>query len=314
MSSIAIILPAYNEACTIQEVMKRFHHEFPDASLYVINNASTDQTYSLAQETLSRLECSGAVINEPRPGKGNAIRRAFLDVDADIYLMADADLTYAPTDAHQMIELISNGSADMVLGNRHANDTYKKINKRRFHNVGNNFIKWLINTLFQSKLNDMLTGFRCFNHRFVKTFPILSEGFEIETEMNLHALDKRFRIIDIPISYADRPDGSESKLNTTRDGIRITSTIFQIFRYYRPMAFFTCLSLFTLTLGIIVGTPVIIEFYQTKYITKVPSATLASSLVIISIIYWCIGLILDTVVHQQRQDYELNLLRKKSKD
>lgn len=196
-----------------------------------------DSTESLARETLERLKCHGGVINEPRAGKGNAVRRAFIEIDADIYILADADMTYPAFQAHDLITPIVNGTADMVVGDRHSAGHYAAENKRAFHGFGNCLVRDLVNKLFGAKLADIMSGYRAFNRRFVKNYPILVEGFEIETDMTLHALDKRFRILEVPVEYRDRPEGSFSKLNTFRDGMRVINTITTVLRYYRPLAF-----------------------------------------------------------------------------
>ena len=238
MNKTVIILPAYNEEQTIAATIEDFHRALPKAAVYVVNNRSTDATESIAREALSRLGCKGDVINERRPGKGNAVRRAFLEIDADIYVLADADLTYPAEQVHELIAPVINGEADMVVGDRHSAGHYAAENKRALHGFGNRLVRDLINRLFYANLADIMSGYRVFSRRFVKSYPILVEGFEIETDMTLHALDKRFRIVEIPINYRDRPAGSFSKLNTLRDGAKVINTITQILRYYRPLAFF----------------------------------------------------------------------------
>lgn len=305
---MVIIIPAYNEELTIKEVITNFYYLYPEAYFYIIDNNSNDNTSKYSNEIINKLGCKGCILVEKRQGKGNALRRAFMEIEADIYVMVDADLTYSEKDLNNLIEPIINNECDMCVGNRHAEGLYSKINKRKFHNFGNNFVKNLVNKFFNSKLNDIMSGFRAFNKRFVKNFPILSEGFEIETEMTLHALDKKFRIKEIPISYKDRPEGSTSKLNTINDGVKIIKMIFTIFKDYKPFIFFTILSFILFFLGLLIGLPVIIEFIKTRYITKVPSAVLASGLMIISILFFTVGFILDSIIKLHRYDYELKLL------
>ena len=300
---IAVLIPCYNEEITIAKVINDFKKELPDAKIYVYDNNSTDNTYEIAKQ-------NGAIVKkEYRQGKGNVIRSMFRDIDADIYVMVDGDDTYPAEFVHSLIEPIKNKEADMVIGDRLSNGSYETQNKRLFHNFGNNLVKNLINKLFNSSLNDILTGYRAFNKKFVKNFPILSEGFEIETEMSLHALDKKFLIKEISIDYRDRPEGSYSKLNTISDGIRVLKTIFWLFKDYKPLIFFSLMGSLFFLLSLIVGIPVILEFINTSYITKIPSAILAVGLMLISILSFFSGIILDTIVTQHRREYELNLIR-----
>jgi len=233
----------------------------------------------------------------------------FRDIDADIYVLVDGDDTYPAKFAHKLIEPIAKGDADVVIGDRHTNGTYKNENKRPLHNFGNNLVKVLINKLFKADLNDIMSGYRVFNRKFVKTIPVNSTGFEIETEMTLHTLDKRFLIKEIPIKYRDRPEGSYSKLNTFSDGMRVLKTIFWVFKDYRPLTFFSIVSLIFFIFGLIIGLPVIDEFIKTSYVEKVPSAILATGLMLFSVISLFSGFILDTIVKQHRENYELYLNR-----
>ena len=303
MNKIAVLIPCYNEELTIAKVIKDFKDELPSADIYVYDNNSSDNTYSIAKEY-------GAIVKkEYRQGKGNVVRSMFRDIDADIYIMIDGDDTYPAQFVHSLMEPILSGEADMVLGDRHSNGTYKDENKRPLHNFGNNLVKTLINKLFNANLKDIMSGYRVFNKKFVKTMPVNSNGFEIETEMTLHTLDKKFLIKEIPIEYRDRPEGSFSKLNTVSDGMRVLKTILWVFKDYKPLAFFTILSGLFFLLALIVGMPVIVEFLQTSQVLKVPSAILAVGLMIISIISLFSGFILDTVVKQHRESYELFLNR-----
>jgi glycosyltransferase involved in cell wall biosynthesis len=305
---VAVILPAYNEEQTIAETIREFNHELPAATIWVINNRSSDATEETAKNTILSLRCAGGVINESRPGKGNAIRRAFIEIDADIYILADADTTYPASSVAQMMKPILDKQSDMVVGDRHSNGNYKRENKRQFHSFGNLIVRFMVNALFKASLADIMSGYRVFNRKFVKLYPITVEGFEIETDMTLHALDKRFRILEIPVNYKDRPEGSFSKLNTVSDGIRVVSTIFNILRFYRPLIFFGGLAIIFSLAGLIAGLPVILEYIDTHYINHIPLAILATGLEVTSIIFIAIGLILDSMVNQERRNFERDLL------
>jgi glycosyltransferase involved in cell wall biosynthesis len=306
--SLAIILPAYNEELTIAETIEDFNKVLPNANIWVINNRSYDGTEKIATDVISRLRCGGGVINEQRPGKGNAVRRAFMDIDADIYILADADMTYPASQAPSLMAPVVSGEADMAVGDRHSAGHYAAENKRVLHGFGNRLVRDLVNKLFRSSLADIMSGYRVFNRRFVKSYPILVEGFEIETDMTLHALDKRFRIIEIPVNYRDRPAGSFSKLNTLRDGARVLSTIGNILRYYRPLFFFGGAAIFFSLLGLMAGIPVFEEWIRERYIHHVPLAILATGLEIVAIVLAAIGLILDSITHQDKRNFERGVL------
>lgn len=307
-STIAIILPAYNEELTIGPTIESFWRIIPNAEIIVINNNSSDATEKVAQDTMNTLGVHGRVINERRQGKGNAIRHAFSKIEADIYVMADADLTYPANKVGELIQPIINGEADMVVGDRLSDGHYARENKRRFHGFGNHLVKGLINCLFGSRLNDIMSGYRAFNRKFIKNYPVLVEGFQLETDVTLHALDKRFRILEIPVPYKDRPAGSFSKLNTFRDGTRVIFTIAQILRYYRPMAFFGTLALIFAVAGIIAAIPVFIDWITHRYIYHLPLAVLAAALEIVAVMSLGVGLILDSITHQHRMNAERRLL------
>ncbi len=299
----AVLIPCYNEELTIEKVIKDFKRELPEADIYVYDNNSKDKTAQIAEE-------NGAIVrHEYRQGKGNVVRSMFRDIDADIYVMADGDDTYPAEEVHKLIEPVVKGEADMAIGDRLTNGTYQKENKRHFHEFGNNLVKKAINVAFKTNLKDIMTGYRVFNKIFVKNMPVLSPKFEIETEMSLHALDKKFIIKEIPIVYRDRPEGSESKLNTVSDGMKVIKTIVKMFKDFKPRQFFWAFSLLFVLLGLIVGLPVVAEFIKTGYITKMPSAILATGIMIFAIIIAQCGVILDTVVKQHREKYELELLR-----
>lgn len=303
MNKIAVLIPCYNEALTIEKVIKDFKRELPNADIYVYNNNSKDETKEIAKRN------GAIVVDEYRQGKGNVVRSQFRDIDADIYVMVDGDDTYPAEFVHKLIEPIEKGEADMTIGDRLSNGTYQKENKRHFHEFGNNLVKKAINILFKTNLNDIMTGYRGFNKRFIKNMPVLSPNFEIETEMSLYALDKKYVIKEIPIIYRDRPQGSSSKLNTISDGIKVVRTIARMFKDYRPFRFFGVIALILFMLGLFIGIPVIIEFIRTSYITKIPSAILATGLISLSAISFQSSIILDTITRQHREDYELNLLR-----
>lgn len=303
MKKVAVLIPCYNEEITVEKVVKDFKKELPEADIYVYDNNSKDKTAELAKK-------AGAIVrHEYRQGKGNVVRSMFRDVDADIYVMVDGDDTYPADEVHKLIEPIENGQADMVIGDRLTNGTYQNENKRHFHEFGNNLVKNSINKLFKTDLKDIMTGYRVFNKLFVKTMPVMSPKFEIETEMTLHALDKKFIIKEIPIVYRDRPEGSESKLNTVGDGIKVVKTIASMFKDFKPRQFFWSIALIFVIIGLLIGLPVIIEFTKTGYITKMPSAVLATGVMIFAIVIAQCGVILDTVVKLHRQEYELELLR-----
>ncbi|SDK14422.1 glycosyltransferase family 2 protein [Sediminibacillus albus] len=300
---IAILIPCYNEEQTIGAVIDDFCHELPEATIYVYDNNSEDDTYEVAKQ-------HGAVVKrEARQGKGNVVRSMFRDIDADCYIMVDGDHTYPAEMVHDLIAPIMRREASMVIGDRLSNGTYGNENKRRFHSIGNYLVKSTINFLYKSQLEDIMTGYRAFDKLFVKSMPVMSPGFEIETEMTVHALDKRLPIKEVPIAYRDRPEGSESKLSTLSDGCKVMYKIFTLFKEYRPMIFFTVWSAFLLLVGLAAGLPVIFEYFATGFITKIPSAILAVGLVILSMLCFASGLILDTVASTHKKQYELELNR-----
>lgn len=304
-NSIAVLIPCYNEALTIATVVQDFKKALPGAVVYVYDNDSNDDTARIAKE-------AGAVVKkEPKRGKGNVVRSMFRDIDADVYIMVDGDDTYPASAAPALIEPIIQAEADMVVGNRHANGSYKEKNSRALHNFGNNLVVYLINKLYRCELGDIMSGYRALSRDFVKHFPVNSEGFEIETEMSMHALDKRFSIVEVPIEYKERPEGSVSKLNTFVDGFKVLKTIFWLFKDYKPLAFFSWVALLFFLLSLVAGVPVIVEFLQTHYVSRVPSAVLAVGLMLIAIMALFVGFILDTVVKQHRENFELMRLQKK---
>ena len=298
---IAVLLPAYNEEVTIVKVIEDYRRVLPHADIYVYDNNSKDKTNQLARE-------AGAIVRfEPRQGKGNVVRSMFREIDADYYIMADADDTYPAAEVEALLQPLRDGLADMTIGDRLSNGTYAEENKRGFHGFGNNLVRLLVNKLYKGNYNDIMTGYRGFNRLFVKNFPVLSPGFEIETELSIHSLDKRFKLVEVPITYKDRPEGSESKLSTFSDGFKVLRMIFNLFKDYKPLIFFSILTFLFFVLGSIVGIPVISEFARTGMIDKVPSAVLATGFMILSALSFVAGFILDTVVRQNRMQYELKV-------
>ncbi len=303
MEKIAVLIPCYNEELTIEKVVNDFKNELPEADIYVYDNNSKDNTYEIAKK-------AGAIVRkEHKQGKGNVVRSMFRDIDADIYVMVDGDDTYPAEFIHKLIEPVRNGSADMAIGDRLSNGTYQKEIKKNFHEFGNKLVRKSINILFNNKLKDIMTGYRVFNKRFVKNMPVMSPKFELETEMTLYALDKKYIIKEIPIIFRERPDGSESKINTFSDGIKVIKTIIKMFKDYKPLKFFSIMFFIFFIMGLIIGIPVIIEYYQTRFISKVPSAILATGLVTLAVICEQCGIILQTIVKQHKENYELNVLR-----
>jgi len=303
MERIAVLIPCYNEEMAVEKVVKDFKKELPEADIYVYNNNSTDKTAEIAEKA------GAIVVNEYKQGKGNAVRSAFRDVEADIYVMVDGDDTYPAKFVHELMKPVLEGKADMAIGDRLTKGEYQKQVKKHFHQFGNNLVRKSINILFGTKLKDIMTGYRVFNRRFVKNMPVLSPNFELETEMTLYALDKKYIIKEIPIEFQERPDGSESKVNTVKDGIKVLKTIIRMFKDYKPFRFFGVFSLVFFIIGLIIGIPVLTEFFKTSYITKVPSAILATGLMGLAMMSLQIAIMLDTLTRQHRENYELNLLK-----
>ncbi len=301
---IAVLIPCYNESKTIAKVVKDYKEVLPEADIYVYDNNSTDGTDKIAKK-------AGAIVKyEYRQGKGNVIRTMFKDIDADCYLMIDGDDTYPKENAKEMCNLVLEGKADMVIGDR-LSSTYFTENKRPFHNFGNKLVRGLINTLFHSNIRDIMTGYRAFSYEFVKTFPVLSKGFEIETEMTIHALDKNFLLKEIPVSYRDRPKGSVSKLNTYSDGFKVLKTIARLFKEYKPTLFFSLVSLIFLIISLIFGIPVFVEYFETGLVPRIPTLIFAGFMLIIAILLFVCGIILEVLVKKHRQLFELILIRTK---
>ena len=296
---VAVLIPCYNEAVTIGKVVDDFKRVLPDADIYVYDNNSKDDTAAIAED-------HGAIVRtEPRQGKGNVVRQMFREIDADYYIMVDGDDTYPAEAAPRLLEPLMNDTADMTVGDRLSNGTYGEENDRAFHGFGNNLVRWLIKVIYGYAFDDVMTGYRAFNRIFVKTMPVLSEGFQIETELSIHAVDKRFRITDVPIDYRDRPEGSSSKLSTFGDGAKVLRAIASLFKDHKPMAFFGWLALILIVLGLIAGIPVIAEYFQTGLVPRFPTAILAIALVICGALSFTAGIILDTVAKTGRKQWEL---------
>lgn len=303
---IAVVIPAYNEELTIKAVMQDFLACSPKSHIVVVDNASTDKTFQIASayaDEIGKERCT--VLQESRRGKASAVKRAFADIDADVYVMVDADCTYPAEDLPNLLQPVLEGRADMVVGNRHAGGAYSRENKRRFHDLGNKLVLRLINLLFHGNLHDILSGYRVMTRPFVKGYPILSKGFAIETELSIHALDKGFRVVEVPTHYKDRPEGSFSKLNTIGDGIRVLTLIFDIFINFRPLLFFCSMAAVLMFLGIVSGSVPLVEFYYSRFITHVPLALLAVGLVLSSILAFFTGVILHNARYNRNFLYVL---------
>lgn len=300
---IAVIIPCYNEAPTIGKVVDDFHRELPAATVYVYDNASTDATAAIAME-------HGATVRfEPRRGKGNVCRQMFRDIDATCYLMVDGDDTYPAEAARALCAPILAGKADMVVGDRLSNGTYAEQNRRAFHGFGNDLVRAMIKWIYGYGYPDVMTGYRAMSKPFIKTFPVLSEGFQIETELSIHAVDRRWRIQSIPIDYRDRPEGSESKLNTLSDGIKVVAMVGTLFKDYRPLRFFSLVALLFFIVGMALGLPVIHEFAATGIVPRFPTAILAAALMFLCALALATGLILDAVAKSDRRQWELEVYR-----
>ena len=304
----AVLIPCFNEEKTIKKVVKDFKTALKKADIYVYDNNSTDKTAEVAKK-------AGAIVRfEPRQGKGNVVRTMFRDIDADCYILVDGDDTYSAKDAIKMAKLIAGKTGptyDMVIGDR--SKTYYKENKRKFHNFGNRLVRFLIQKLFRVKINDIMTGYRAFSRDFVKGFPVLSRGFEIETEMTIHAVDKNFKIKEIPVKYKNRPVGSKSKLNTHKDGFKVLYTIGSLFKEYKPGIFFNFLAFIFCVVGIIFMAPAFTEYLETSLVTKFPRLIFGGFMFIIGILNIITGIILEVIAKKHRQNYELMMNNMKGK-
>lgn len=305
MDKIAVLIPCYNESKTIEKVVTDFKRELPEATVYVYDNNSTDGTDKIA-------EAAGAVVRyEYQQGKGNVIRRMFRDIDAECYIMTDGDDTYPAEYAREMADKVLYRNVDMVVGDR-LSSTYFEENKRPFHNFGNSIVRNSINSLFKSDIKDIMTGYRAFSYMFVKTFPVLSKGVEIETEMSIHAVDKNLFVENVVIDYRDRPEGSESKLNTYSDGFKVLKTIFRLFKNYKPMQFFSLLALVLAVISVAFFAPVFVTFLKTGVVDKMPTLIVSGFTMLAAIQSLFSGLILATITQKNRQDFEMQLMTMKS--
>ena len=302
MDKIAVLIPCYNEEKTIAKVVKDARAALPEAVIYVYDNNSRDQTVKLAKE-------AGAVIRcERMQGKGNVIRRMFREIDAHCYIMVDGDDTYPMEYAREMVDKVLKDNADMVVGDR-LSTTYFTENKRPFHNFGNSLVRKSINLLFKSEIKDIMTGYRAFSYQFVKTFPVMSKGFEIETEMTIHAVNNNMQVENVLVDYRDRPEGSESKLNTYSDGVKVLMTIGRLFREYRPFPFFSLLAVVLMILAAAFFIPVFLEYLQTGLVLKFPTLIVCGFVCLAAIQSFFAGLILNNIVQRDRKNFELDLNR-----
>ena len=302
MDKIAVLIPCYNEAQTIRKVITDFKNALPEAVIYVYDNNSNDDTAAIA------LEEGATVRHEYKQGKGNVVRRMFREIDAECYVMVDGDDTYPAECVSEMTKKVLKHQADMVVGDR-LSSTYKVENKRLFHNIGNTMVRKSINVLFHNDIKDIMTGFRAFSYEFVKTFPVLSEGFEIETEMSIHAVDKNLSIENVIIDYRDRPTGSQSKLNTYSDGFKVLRTILRLYRTYKPLSFFSIIALLLLIVAAILFVPIGITYFKTGLVPRFPTLIVCGFMVMTAIQAFFGGLILDVNNRKTRQDFEYKLLQ-----
>lgn len=297
---IAILIPCYNESKTIRKVVEEYKKTLPRAKVYVYDNNSIDNTGEIARR-------AGAIVRqEHRQGKGNVVRSMFRDIEADCYLMIDGDGTYPAESAQEMCKMVLDEGVDMVVGDR-LSSTYFKENKRPFHNIGNKTVRFLINMIFRSHIKDIMTGYRAFSRDFVKTYPVLSRGFEVETEMTIHALDKNFYIKEIPVNYKDREEGSESKLNTVSDGVKVILTIARLFEEHKPMLFFGLASLLFGVISLIMVVPVFVDYFQTGEVLRYPTLIVASFLMVVAVMMAVCGIILQVVVRKHKEEFEILL-------
>lgn len=295
---MAVVIPCYNEALSIKATIEEYKKALPEATIFVIDNNSSDNTTKIAEEN------GATVIHEYKQGKGNAIKKAFRVIDADCYFMVDGDNTYPSDKAREMCDLILEGKADMVIGDR-LSSTYFAENKRRFHNFGNILVRKLINIIFHSDVRDIMTGSRAFSYYFVKGFPVISKGFELETEMTIHALDKNFKIESITVPYQDRSIDNPSKLNTINDGIKVLKTIGRLFKEYKPTLFFNIFAIPALIFSICLLIPVMKDYAETGLVAKFPSLIASGIFLLVSLLLWITGIILNVMNRKQREIYEL---------
>ena len=302
MDKIAVLIPCYNEEKTIYKVVTDFKAVLPDSTIYVYDNNSSDKTSELAEK-------AGAVVRkEYKQGKGNVIRRMFREIDAEVYIMVDGDDTYPAECAPEMVDAVINKNADMVVGDR-LSSTYLQENKRPFHNFGNSIVRWSINNLFKTSIKDIMTGYRAFSYEFVKTYPVMSKGFEIETEMSIHAVDRNMQVENVIIEYRDRPDGSESKLNTYSDGIKVLLTIVKLYKNYKPFGFFTAISLVLALCSILLFIPVLSAYFKTGVVDRLPTLIVCGFVMVMAILFFAVGVLLSTLRSQDKRDFEYKLIQ-----
>lgn len=302
MDKIAVLIPCYNESKTIGKVVKDFKEALPEAVVYVYDNNSVDDTSKIAAE-------AGAVVRrEYQQGKGNVIRRMFREIDAECYIMADGDDTYPAEFAREMTEKVLNRQVDMVVGDR-LSSTYFTENKRAFHNFGNVIVRKFINHLFRTNIKDIMTGYRAFSYQFAKTFPVLSKGFEIETEMTIHAVDKNMAVENVVIEYRDRPEGSESKLNTYTDGFKVLVTIGRLYRNYKPLGFFSWIAFLLILAAVAFLIPVLVSYVKTGLVGQLPTLIVCGLTILAALQSFFAGLILSTIVDKNKKDFEMALQR-----
>ena len=300
MDRIAVLIPCYNEEKTIGKVVEDFKKELPEAKIYVYDNNSKDKTAEIAKK-------AGAIVRyETKQGKGNVIRTMFREIDAESYLMIDGDDTYPVENAKEMIKYVLEDKVDMVIGDR-LSSTYFTENKRIFHGFGNKLTRLLINTIFKSKIRDVMTGYRAFSYKFVKTFPVMSKGFEIENEMTIHALDKNLNIKNVIVEYRDRPEGSESKLNTISDGIKVIKTIFNLYKNYKPLGFFSIVAAILFLIGLAFFIPLLFQYFSTGLV-RIPTLVISVLFLICSVQSLFSGLILDNIINTARHEFEMRLI------
>ena len=307
MPKVAVLLPCYNESLTIEKVVKDFRAQLPDADIWVYDNNSTDGSGDLAR-------AAGAKVRRVvQQGKGHVVRRMFQEIEADVYVMVDADDTYPADEVQKLIDPIVRGEADMVNGDR-LSSTYMTENKRPGHNFGNTLMCTLIRLLWGQRVHDVLTGYRAFSRLFVKSCPVLANGFEIETEMTLHTLDKRMSLVEVPVQYRDRPAGSFSKLNTVSDGIRVLLTLFNLFRFYRPELFFGLVGLALLLVSAGLFVPVLAEYFQTGLVPRIPTQIFSGFLAIAGLLSFGVGLILGASKKQSDQMFEIIVSQERGRE
>lgn len=302
MDKIAVLIPCYNESLTIKKVIEDWKSALPEAKIYVYDNNSTDNTAEIAMN-------AGATVKyEYQQGKGNVIRRMFREIDAESYIMIDGDDTYPAEHGREMVELVLNKNVDMVVGDR-LSSTYFEENKRPFHNFGNEIVRKSINRMFKSDIKDIMTGFRAFSYNFVKTFPVLSKGFEIETEMSIHAVDKNMYVENVIVDYRDRPNGSESKLNTFSDGIKVLKTIGRLYRDYRPLGFYSFLAAILAIISTIFIIPVLITYGKTGLVPEFPTLIVCGFVYLAALLSFFCGMILASIQLRNRQEFEMELIK-----